>query len=108
MLCGLNAGLEALLEARVFCERIFLVGGAARNVAVQRIAGEIFGVPVIVPEPGEYVANGAAAQAAHALTGELPGWVPQIIATISVPRVAEISAQYSRAANRIQLASAGN
>ena len=108
MLCGLNAGLEALLEAGVVCERIFLVGGAARNVAVQRIAGEIFGVPVIVPEAGEYVANGAAAQAAQTLTGSLPRWAPQIITTIHVPRVAEISAQYARAASQIQRISTGN
>jgi xylulokinase len=31
-------------------------------------------LPVIVPEPGEYVAFGAAKQAAWVLTGKRPGW----------------------------------
>ncbi len=106
MLCGLNAGLDALRAAGVVCERIFLVGGAAKNPAVQRIAGEIFGVPVIVPEPGEYVANGAAAQAAQAVTGTLPVWPTSVIATINVPQVAQIAAQYDRAAARV-MATAG-
>ena len=33
-----------------------------------------FGLPVSVPEPGEYVADGAARQAAGVLTGSLPDW----------------------------------
>jgi len=101
MLCGLNAGLDALRSAGVMCERIFLVGGAAKNPAVQQIAGEVFGVTVVVPEPGEYVANGAAAQAAQAVTGSRPDWPVDVIATIDVSRVPEISANYRRAADRI-------
>jgi xylulokinase len=34
----------------------------------------VFDVPVVVPEPGEYVALGAAVQAAWALTGARPDW----------------------------------
>lgn len=43
---------------------------------MRRIAPEIFGVDVIVPEPAEYVALGAARQAAWALNGggSLPEW----------------------------------
>ena len=105
MLCGLNAGLDALRAAGVVCERIFLVGGAGKNPAVQVIAGEIFGVPVIVPAPGEYVANGAAAQAAQLLTGHRPNWDLEIITTIDVEQQPQISRQYDDAAKRI-LASA--
>jgi xylulokinase len=43
---------------------------------VRRIAPTVFGVPVVVPEPGEYVADGAARQAAWVLAGgsEPPVW----------------------------------
>ncbi|HMD26124.1 MAG TPA: FGGY-family carbohydrate kinase, partial [Streptosporangiaceae bacterium] len=46
-----------------------LIGGAARSEAVRRIAPAVFGVPVTVPQPAEYVALGAARQAAWALSG---------------------------------------
>jgi xylulokinase len=36
---------------------------------VQRVAPDVFGVPVAVPAAGEYVAMGAARQAASALAG---------------------------------------
>ena len=46
-----------------------LVGGGAQSEAVRRIAPSVFGVPVDVPPAGEYVANGAARQAAWAISG---------------------------------------
>jgi xylulokinase len=60
----------------VACERVLLVGGGARSAAVQRIAPSVLGLPVLVPEPGEYVATGAARQAAWVLSGtaEPPVW----------------------------------
>jgi xylulokinase len=73
MLCGLADGLDALREQGVEVERALLVGGGARSAAVRAIAPGILGVPVDVPEPGEYVADGAARQAAWTLSGaELP------------------------------------
>jgi xylulokinase len=56
--------------------RILLVGGAAGNAAIRRLAPAILGAPVTVPAPGEYVALGAARQAAWALSGnpEPPTW----------------------------------
>ncbi len=74
MLCGLAAGLQALQANAVACERVILIGGGAQSPAVAQIASSVFGVPVAVPQPGEYVAAGAARQAAWALTGELPDW----------------------------------
>jgi xylulokinase len=41
---------------------------------VSTIASQVFDVPVVVPEPGEYVALGGAVQAAWVLTGERPSW----------------------------------
>ncbi|KQQ65160.1 xylulokinase [Microbacterium sp. Leaf320] len=65
MLRGLGAGLDALRELGIPLERALLIGGGAQSEAVRRIAPEILGLAVEVPEPGEYVALGAARQAAQ-------------------------------------------
>ncbi|UIN31047.1 xylulokinase [Microbacterium binotii] len=67
MLSGLGAGLDALRGLGVPLERVLLIGGAAQSEAVRRVAPAVFGLPVEVPEPGEYVALGAARQAAGTL-----------------------------------------
>jgi xylulokinase len=56
--------------------RVLLIGGGARAAAVRQLAPGVFFSPVSVPEPGEYVALGAARQAAWALAGgpEPPEW----------------------------------
>ncbi len=69
MLCGLADAVDPLSDAGVEPRRIVLIGGAARSTAVQQIATALFALPVAVPEPGEYVALGAARQAAWALSG---------------------------------------
>ncbi len=69
LLCGLADGLDALRAEDVAVDRVLLVGGGARSQALRRIAPAVLGVPVLVPEPGEYVADGAARQAAWALAG---------------------------------------
>ncbi|ANY08606.1 xylulokinase [Pseudonocardia sp. HH130630-07] len=78
MLHAQRVGLEALREQGVSVSGVTLVGGATRSEAVCRIAAQVFEVPVRVPEPGEYVADGAARQAAWALRGgsEPPRWAP--------------------------------
>lgn len=74
MLCGLADGADALTEAGISCERIVMIGGGARSAAVQQIAPAIFGRPVTVPRPDEYVADGMARQAARVLLGHAPRW----------------------------------
>ncbi len=76
MLLGQRVGVEALAGQGVRVEAVRLVGGAARSQAVREIAPTVFGVPVSVPEPGEYVADGAARQAAWVLRGgdTPPSW----------------------------------
>jgi xylulokinase len=66
MLCGLADGIDALRAQGLHTRRVLLVGGAARSRAVQVIAPEMFGAPVVVPSPAEYVALGVARQAAWA------------------------------------------
>lgn len=80
LLCGLADGLDAIRAHGPTASRILLVGGAAQNPAVAAIAGQVFDVPVLVPEPAEYVALGAAAEAAWALTGTRPSWPVRIAA----------------------------
>lgn len=69
MLRGLSAGLDAIRGLGVPIERALLVGGGAQSEAVRRIAPEVLGIPVEVPVPGEYVALGAARQAASLVAG---------------------------------------
>jgi xylulokinase len=95
MLCGLADGLDAVRRLDVAAERILLIGGAAQNAAVQAIAAQVFDVPVEVPEPGEYVAAGAAVQAAWALTGARPSWPVVIAAAPSPDHRAIIREQYA-------------
>ncbi len=70
LLCGLADGIEAVVACGVPVERVLLVGGAASSPAVQQLAAGILGRPVLVPPPGEYVADGAARQAAWVLSGD--------------------------------------
>jgi xylulokinase len=76
MLCGLADAVDALDGTGIEPKRIVLIGGAARSRAVQHIAAGLFGLPVSVPDPAEYVALGAARQASWTLTGSdvAPQW----------------------------------
>ncbi|OLE24197.1 MAG: xylulokinase [Actinobacteria bacterium 13_1_20CM_3_71_11] len=76
LLCGLADGVDALRAQGVPVDRILLIGGGAASAAVRALAPALLGAPVAVPEPAEYVALGAARQAAWALAGapEPPQW----------------------------------
>ncbi|MGY5765125.1 xylulokinase [Brachybacterium sp. DNPG3] len=77
LLCSLADGIAALQETTgTEPARITLIGGAARSLAVQQLAPGIFGREVTIAPAGEYVALGAARQAAWALAGteEPPAW----------------------------------
>ncbi|OJZ64298.1 xylulose kinase [Mycobacterium paraffinicum] len=76
LLCALADGLDHLAAHGVVARRILLIGGGAASRALRAIAPAVFGVPVSVPAPGQYVALGAARQAAWALSGSArpPAW----------------------------------
>jgi xylulokinase len=78
LLCALAEGLAQLTSRGVIARRILLIGGGARSRALREIAPAVFGMPVLVPSPAEYVALGAARQAAWALAGspQPPAWTP--------------------------------
>ncbi|WP_422773500.1 xylulokinase [Plantactinospora sp. WMMC1484] len=103
MLCALADGLDALLAQGATANRIILVGGGARSEAVRRIAPEVFGCPVLVPEPGEYVADGAARQAAWVLQGgsQPPSWSAGQVQEYAGNGVRQIREQYARARDLI-------
>ncbi|WP_171161793.1 FGGY family carbohydrate kinase [Streptomyces sp. I05A-00742] len=67
MLCGLADALDVLRGRGVVVRRVFLLGAAAELPAVQALAPALFGAQVVVPQPADYAALGAARQAAWAL-----------------------------------------
>ncbi|MCW2878118.1 MAG: xylulokinase [Sphaerisporangium sp.] len=94
MLCGLADGLDALGLAP---RRVLLIGGGARSEAVRRIAPTVFGRPVLVPEPGEYVADGAARQAAWLLSGtpEPPRWEAGVMEAFEAEPAPDVRSRYA-------------
>jgi xylulokinase len=102
MLCGLADGLDALVAQGVSVTGVRLLGGAARSEAVCRIAPSVFGAPVTVPEPGEYVADGAARQAAWVLSGaaEAPVWDLGASTVYDGPPTAGLRQRYAEAAGK--------
>jgi xylulokinase len=103
MLCGLADAFDAVLAVGVEPRRVLLVGGAARSPAVQGIASAVLGRAITIPEPAEYVALGAARQAAWALSGRAdpPGWPALSLLTVEsepTPRVREVYAEARAAA----------
>lgn len=98
LLCSMKDAIGALERATgVETRRILLIGGASRSEAVRRIAPQVFGVSVSVPEPAEYVALGAARQAAWALAGttEPPAWAGPRSVTYSDAPHPEVFEQYA-------------
>ena len=97
LLCGLADGLDALREHGVAIERVLLVGGGARSEALRRIAPAIFATPVVVPPAGEYVADGAARQAAWVLSGaaDAPTWEQGAAERYEADPVPAVRARYA-------------
>lgn len=88
MLCGLVDAVDALEQLGVSINRVLLIGGAAKNPAIATIASSLFGREVLLPQPGEYVADGAARQAAWALLGSEtpPQWnLGEVTSTHATP-----------------------
>ena len=95
LLCSLADAVDRLVEATGEPPtRLLMVGGATRSAAVRALAPAILGRPVTLPPTAEYVALGAARQAAWALAGtaEPPTW-PQpettVLEAAATPHVRE-------------------
>lgn len=76
IVCSLVDALTCLTDGGARVDRVLLTGGAAASPALQAVAAELFAAPVEMPAAGEYVALGAARQAAWAAGGgeEPPAW----------------------------------
>jgi len=108
-----RAAVEGLLSSMAYCiekirahgvdvERVILVGGGARSEAVRRVAPAVLGITVHVPAAAEYVALGAARQAAWVL-GEQdspPAWPIENTATYTADPTPEVLDRY-RVAQRL-------
>ena len=97
VLCSLADAIDCLRPCGITPSRVVLTGGAAKSAAVRQIAPAIFGLPVAVPEPAEYVALGAARQAAWALSGaaEPPSWPTQPTVTHEATATPEVRERYA-------------
>ncbi len=97
MLCGLADAVDALVAQGVHPGRVLLIGGAAASAAVRAVAPGLFGLPVHVPPPGEYVARGAARQAAWALRGgaEPPRWTAADVEVLTADPTPHVRAAYA-------------
>jgi len=97
VLCSLADAVDCLRPCGITPNRILLTGGAAKSRAVREIAPTIFGLPVVIPEVAEYVALGAARQAAWALAGTeaAPAWAPAPATTHEAPAIPAIREQYA-------------
>ena len=87
MIANLAAGVADVRRLGLPVERVLLIGGASASRAVRAVAPAVFGVPVAVPAPGEYVGLGAARQAAWVLSGEEtpPAWTVTVEETLDPP-----------------------
>lgn len=98
LICSMAQAINAINNASKGApkkRKVILIGGAAANRAVQEIAATIFDVDEIdVPVPGEYVARGAALQAAWALNGAKPRWPLPLERTVKCHPVPSVLEQY--------------
>ncbi len=74
VLNSLADAIDLLRGQGVVTEKVLLIGGGARSQSLRQAAATIFGLPVDVPAAREYVALGAARQAAWAASGDYPDW----------------------------------
>lgn len=98
MLSGLAVGLEAIQAQGVEVRRVLLIGGAAANDAVARIAAQVFDAEIVVPAAGEYVALGAARQAAGVLAGGPVDWTVATTRAVDPDHRPIIRSQYDAVA----------
>ena len=92
MLCAMADAVDALGALTEPARRVILIGGGAASPAVRAIAPAVFGAPVLVPAPSQYVADGAARQAAwvHSGATEPPAWAiddPDVYEAAPTPAV---------------------
>ncbi|AOZ72412.1 xylulokinase [Boudabousia tangfeifanii] len=80
----LRYSLEVMAKTGNQISSALLIGGSAKSKALQEIFPNLLNCHLDLPTPGEYVALGAAKQAAWVLTSELPTWKLEV-ASLNAP-----------------------
>lgn len=108
LLCLMGACIDAVRAQGVGVDEVSMVGGGAKWACARRLAPAILGLPVDVPEPGEYVADGAAKQAAWMLAGgeRPPQWRLGPVEHLEAEPQSQVRAVYDRAAALVAVAAA--
>lgn len=96
MLCSQRDCLELVRQLGVDVKRLLLIGGGAKSHAVRALAPSILGMDVLLPATDEYVAIGAARQAAWVLSAqpEAPAWPVAVEATLTGEQTQQVYEQY--------------
>ena len=96
----MGACLDAVRAQGVRIEEVTLVGGGAKWACARSLSPSLLGVPVRVPPADEYVAIGAARQAAWVLAGgeEPPAWRIDDVESLSAEPDPRVRAAYEEAA----------
>lgn len=99
LLCSQRDCLELVQSLGVQLNRILLIGGGAKSKAIRALAANILGADVELPHSDEYVAIGAAKQAAWVLTQNEnpPSWPLEIEATLQASPQTEHNAAHNAA-----------
>lgn len=99
LLCSQRDCLELIRSLGASIDRILLIGGGAKSEAIRTLAPGIFGMDVTRPATDEYVAIGAARQAAWVLSGEAepPAWKLTIDGVETGEPVPAVYAAYAKA-----------
>ena len=103
LLCSMADAVDRLVQATgVEPRRLLLVGGATRSPALRALAPAVLGRPVTLPPPGEYVALGAARQAAWALAGSAtpPAWPQPGTEVVDGAATPQVRAAYAELRDR--------
>jgi xylulokinase len=96
---SLSDCLDLLRGIGASAEQVLLTGGGANSPAMRAALADTAELPVVVPEVREYVAIGAARQAAWAATGRLPRWkrrVEEVVRPGPCPGARAYRARYRR------------
>lgn len=103
LLCLMAQGLDAQRALGVAIETVALIGGGAKSRAVRELAPAVLGVPVDVPPTREYVAIGAARQAAWVLSGAAspPVWSRAGLERFEAEPTPGIVERYARLADQV-------
>ncbi|WEV46882.1 FGGY family carbohydrate kinase [Bifidobacterium sp. ESL0690] len=104
LLCSVRDCLELIKQFDGGITRILLIGGGAKSKAVRVLAPAIFEMPVTIPAEDEYVAIGAARQAAWVLSGEEepPQWKLKIEAVQTGTPTPEVYESYAKVRGDMQ------